>query len=659
MEINLQTKPNQEWSCKVSIHKKYFYEGKLGHSQVSSKNVSKSEGASRSKPLGPWTQQESEFFHFATITSASEVKDVIYLAQLAVLNPSTPHDAYQYRQGQAAPAEQYQVKFSPNVIRLNISASDLPNLSFYDLPGVINVSDVPEEEYLVDLVQNLVKEYITQKDCINLLAIPMTEDPANSSASKLIREAKAESRTIGCLTKPDRLQKAESLDQWIHILKGERFRLGYGYYVIKNDPNPEVEHKEARAAEACFFEQEIPWADALQEYAQRFGTKNLQTSLSQLLTAQIQKCLPNIKAQVQKRADTIQTELRALPEPLSGNLPAVIMGELMKFEIGLQSEIAGGSEICVFQRDFNSLAQDFRNQLAHMKPTAILRNASVQNASPHRALAARDSPAPSLIGTPTPVRQRPTINIDSEDELEVHTTGHKRGNISSHDETPRKLHCMGGAARSRTFVFTPKTFSLAEVRQIIQNTFIGLPNQVHPRVTEKMIRMSMEKWQEPMIRFLEDVKDLCEAMVLRVVHQVFTERQSTSFFNVLLNQCQAFLGRALSVQEQLSSRLLHIEQRKPKTLNDSAMSQAFEEARSLISNARRRVLAEALIDELEQRSGKLTSGPARLEKVNKVPDDRLPAETFGPELHVIAVSDYCHSILENSSNMRLGSQGLL
>jgi len=64
----------------------------------------------------------------------------------------------------------------------------------------------------VNLVRNLVKEYIRADDCINLLMISMTDDPANSSASKLIRKIKAEVR-IGVLTKPDRYQKGESLGQ--------------------------------------------------------------------------------------------------------------------------------------------------------------------------------------------------------------------------------------------------------------------------------------------------------------------------------------------------------------------------------------------------------------------------------------------------------------
>ena len=187
----------------------------------------------------------------------------------------------------ASPSDTHQVKFSPNVVRLDISGPGLPNLSFYDLPGVINQSEVAEEEYLVNLVKNLVKEYIKADNCINLLAIPMTDDPANSSASRLIREVKAEARTVGVLTKPDRYQRGESLDQWIQVLTGKKFRLGFGYFVIKNNPDPRVDHATSRAEENVFFSEEEPWATTLNAYNDRFGTLKLQTNLSHRLTAQI------------------------------------------------------------------------------------------------------------------------------------------------------------------------------------------------------------------------------------------------------------------------------------------------------------------------------------------------------------------------------------
>lgn len=231
--------------------------------------------------------QDGENLPFATVISKDHVASVLTLAQLATLNPSSPWE--KYLPGKPDPGDTMQVKFSPNVVRLDISGPGLPNLSFYDLPGVISQPEVPEEQYLVDLVKNLVKEYIKDDNCINLLALPMTDDPTNSTASSLVRNVNAETRTVGVLTKPDRHQQGESQMQWLEMLKGQRFWLGSGYFVIKNNPNSAVDYGTARAEEREYFLREEPWATAWNRYSDRFGTLQLQTFLSQKLTAQILK----------------------------------------------------------------------------------------------------------------------------------------------------------------------------------------------------------------------------------------------------------------------------------------------------------------------------------------------------------------------------------
>ena len=285
LEINLSQSESQDWKCVVTLSKKYTYEGNLGTQRHSCKGQFRFEGATRDRPLGPWLLQDIEDFHFTTISSKDEVPNVLHLAQLAILNPDNHHENYLPGMD---PGPHHQVKFSPNVVRLDISGPGLPNLSFYDLPGIFQSPDTPDESYLVNLVRNLVKEYVQTQDSINLLAMPMTDDTANCSTFQLIRDLKAESRTMGCLTKPDRLQQGESIKQWVDILKGKRYPLGLGYYVIKNNPDPSVDHAIARTEEAAFFENREPWTTLLRSHNPRFGTSSLQTELSQLLTARIQ-----------------------------------------------------------------------------------------------------------------------------------------------------------------------------------------------------------------------------------------------------------------------------------------------------------------------------------------------------------------------------------
>lgn len=272
--------------CQVSLHKRYVYGGSQGKSPNSTTATVK-EGATRARPLGPWILQDPEDTPFASTTKKDEVAALLEWAQTATLNPRSPPEYYLPTSPNFKGDRDYQVKFSPNVVRLDITGPKLPNLSFTDLPGVINVSDVADEEYLVNLVKNLVKEYIKDDKCINLLTLPMTDDPANSSASKLIRDVKAEGRTVGVLTKPDRVQKAESMDQWMQILNGKRFVLGHGYHIVMNNPDTSVDHATARAQERRFFQENEPWATELKIYERCFGTLKLQTALSTKLTAQI------------------------------------------------------------------------------------------------------------------------------------------------------------------------------------------------------------------------------------------------------------------------------------------------------------------------------------------------------------------------------------
>lgn len=270
MEINLteSTIPGDGWSCKVSLLKKYMYVGAYSSEQ----------------PFGPWVPQDLEDFPFGLIRNKSQVPYVLRLAQMATLNPSQPYE--NYLPGSANPDLENQVEFSPNIIRLDISGPGLPNMSFYDLPGVISVHELAEDQYLVDLVKNLVMDYIQDHNCINLLTLPMTDDPSNSNASVLIRRAKAEARTVGVLTKPDRIQHGESLAQWVQILENKRFLLGLGYFVVKNNPDPVVDHPIARTEEDEFF-RNPPWSTGLKQFRNRFGTLQLQAFLSDRLATQM------------------------------------------------------------------------------------------------------------------------------------------------------------------------------------------------------------------------------------------------------------------------------------------------------------------------------------------------------------------------------------
>lgn len=92
---------------------------------------------------------------------------------------------------------------------------------------------------------------------------------------------------ISVITKPDRFQRGESFEQWDQILSGERYKLGFGYYVVKNNPDTSVNNTIARKEEEAYFSEEEPWSTVLRKYDDHFGTTKLVIALSQKLTEQI------------------------------------------------------------------------------------------------------------------------------------------------------------------------------------------------------------------------------------------------------------------------------------------------------------------------------------------------------------------------------------
>lgn len=363
MEINLsESNPTKPWTCRILLSRKYMYDG--------SRRITKL--PKKSQPLGPWIEQDEEEELFAVLKDKSQVPEALKSAQLAILNPGRPSTDYIPGQALQADANYCQVKFSPNVIRLDISAPNFPNLSFHDLPGVISQAELDDERYLVTLVENLVKAYISQENCIILLTLPMTDDATNSSAARIIRDVPgAKSRTLGVLTKPDRVQVGESYDQWTDILGGNKFSLGHGYYVVMNNPDPLIEHSQAREEETQFFAS-YPWCTVFAEFQERFGTRRLQTALSGLLLDQIQGCLPRVIQQIDEKAERIDAELQTLPDPPSANIPYILCGKLNMFKDQVRAHIDGGSSKYPLQKIWGRIAVDFKLSLAYTRPNVKL-----------------------------------------------------------------------------------------------------------------------------------------------------------------------------------------------------------------------------------------------------------------------------------------------
>ena len=97
---------------------------------------------------------------------------------------------------------------------------------------------------------------------------------------------------LGVLTKPDRIAKGESYQQWANVLNNEEFEVGQGYFVTKQPSQSALDaglrdHAKAREEEELFFATQEPWATGFSNHRDRFGTRKIQEALSTMLTEQI------------------------------------------------------------------------------------------------------------------------------------------------------------------------------------------------------------------------------------------------------------------------------------------------------------------------------------------------------------------------------------
>lgn len=226
---------------------------------------------------------------FAQTYDKGALEDLIRRAQFACLNPGDA--TARYLSTPNVENLSLKVAFSPNIVKLDIKDPSAPSLAFVDLPGVINQTEDPVDQWLVKFVKTLVKSYISEPNTLILLACSLETDLAISRAAKLVGDCPgAKERCVGVLTKPDRRPKGDPIEVVRRVLANLIFQVGHGYYTTLQPSQTQLDEglngEDARKLESNFFGAH-PWNTVLGAYSDRFGTAQLQMALSRKLAGQI------------------------------------------------------------------------------------------------------------------------------------------------------------------------------------------------------------------------------------------------------------------------------------------------------------------------------------------------------------------------------------
>ncbi|GAB1195025.1 hypothetical protein APSETT444_004278 [Aspergillus pseudonomiae] len=572
----------------------------------------------QTQPLGPWIEQDQEDEHFITLSDKDQVQEAIKWAQLAILNPG--QSSREYIPGENTGTNtHYQVKFSPNIVRLDISAPDFPNLSFYDLPGVISQAELDEERYLISLIENLVKEYISQQNCIVLLTLPMTDDATNSSAARIMRNVRgAHQRTLGVLTKPDRIQAGESYSQWVDILEGYKFKLGHGYYIVRNNPDPSIEHSQAREEEDDFFASH-PWtAEELSPYQDRFGTRRLQTSLSSLLLEQIQGCLPGIIEQIDTKATRINEELKEIPDPPSANVLYILCRLLYDLGDRIRANFEGGSSEYPLLKIWGHIAQDFRATLIRTRPTVSLLSQSDRTSFPIQPDGDSDC---EMTSAPRSVKRK---SPSAPPDPQVPKPG-PSGYFTNH---------------FNQFVQPARIFTWENIREINEDSCrAGIPDQADPKALEMLRQLSVQHWDGPMLVFLKATHNLVKEMLLKQLREVFSQYYQTTLFRELKKIIEKYLGELQEKHTKYAVDNYNIEYHKPFTMATAQLEHATRDAHHFLSTRRHLARADLYLELQGMCPENDTRKAAELKKLTTA---ELGPDKFFQEVKMMAIQMVCH-----------------
>lgn len=553
-----------------------------------------------------WSKlDKTERQHFKTVHSKEDLEDVLRRAQVAILNPYTDPATYLYNS--EALSESVEVEFSPNVISLEVSGPDLPELSFYDLPGAINATAKDEDQYLVGFVEKLVKNYVGEEEALILLACSMDVDLETSTASKWVREMKATKRCMGVLTKPDIMDRSRwpTIDK---VLRGNGFSLGLGYFVTKQLSQIELDsgitHGAAREREQQFFEGNEPWCTIFATFKDKIGIPNLQVAISRELAVHIKNSIPEIAARIETRLDVVCKELENYTVR-SETAMSIIIKALANLAQKVAVHIRADATNNQFRAEYKALVHALLVKLGQIRPVVILDTPGYTRQS--FALSSDDE---GTTGTPTPQRPAKKRNFNGV-ALPVRNSPAARTPQSARDTN-------AGNANAASTEGVPPTYKLDDIQKAYEmGSSSSLPNQLNPKVTEMLCLQGLSDWQTHVDAFFRELRKMVLNMLMTSIDDSFAAHGRTELYKETRNIARKYLGDLVISQVDATIHTLKCERHKPIAYGRTLLALVKKPTVAKLEADRLECRASEYFDTQELECGKVIPIPQRKTKMKE------------------------------------------
>ncbi|EPY77962.1 interferon-induced GTP-binding protein Mx2 [Camelus ferus] len=204
------------------------------------------------------------------------------------------------------------VGISHELISLEVTAPEVPDLTLIDLPGIARVAVGNQPQDIGQQIKALITKYIRRQETINLVVVPCNVDIATTEALSMAQEVDPDGdRTIGILTKPDLVDKGTEKCV-LNVMQNLTYCLKKGYMIVKCRGQQDILDKmslaEATRRETLFFQMHPYFRGLLEEG--KATVPRLAERLTAELTVHIRKSLPLLENQIKESQQRAIEELR-------------------------------------------------------------------------------------------------------------------------------------------------------------------------------------------------------------------------------------------------------------------------------------------------------------------------------------------------------------
>ncbi|XP_074851998.1 interferon-induced GTP-binding protein Mx1-like [Carettochelys insculpta] len=238
------------------------------------------------------------------------------------------------------------VGISQELISLEISSPNVPDLTLIDLPGIARVAVGNQPHDIGNQIINLITKYIRKAQTINLVVVPSNVDIATTEALKMAKEMDPKGeRTLGILTKPDLVDKGMEGDV-VDIVRNLSVPLRKGYMIVKcrgqQDIHDNLTLASAIQKEREFFEQHEYFSFLLEE--KKATIPVLAERLTQELIEHINKSLPTLEKQIKDKLQVTNNKLQkcgtGVPESVEEQM-LFLVEKLKHFNQDIMNSVQG------------------------------------------------------------------------------------------------------------------------------------------------------------------------------------------------------------------------------------------------------------------------------------------------------------------------------